>query len=77
MQVITIEQSERSSYWQSYIGYLDDIHTALKPLKNSEKVKINFHDNFRTITESFKTNNERSSIIPTVTLFDGLFIGNY
>ena len=28
--VITSEQKERSSYYQSYMGHLDDIQTALK-----------------------------------------------
>ena len=42
------ERSERSSYWQSYIGRLDDIQTALKPLKKSEKIEINVQYDVRT-----------------------------
>ena len=32
----------------SYIGSLDDIQTALKPLKKSEKSEIYFHGHFKT-----------------------------
>ena len=46
--IITSEQSERSSYYQSYMGRLDDIQTALKPLKKWEKTEIPFYDPFRT-----------------------------
>ena len=46
--VIMSERSERSSYQQSYIGHLDDIQTALKPLQKSEKIETNFHGHFRT-----------------------------
>ena len=36
--LITSEQSKQVSYWQSYIGRLDDIQTALKQLgKNGDK----------------------------------------
>ena len=35
--VVTSERSDRSTYQQSYICHLDDIRTALKPLKKSEK----------------------------------------
>ena len=30
-----------------YIGSLDEFETALKPLKNAEKIEINFHEHFR------------------------------
>ena len=33
--LITSEQSERSSYWHSYMGRLDDIQTTLKPLQKN------------------------------------------
>ena len=45
--IITSEQSEWSSYYQSFIGRLDNIQTAIKPLQKSEKIIINFHENFR------------------------------
>ena len=32
----------------SHISRLDDIQTALIPLKKSDKIEINFHDHFRT-----------------------------
>ena len=38
----------------TYIGHLDDIQTALKPLQQSKKIKINFHDHFKELAESFK-----------------------
>ena len=38
-------QIEQNSYSQSCVGRLDDIHTAVKPLK---KIERNFHDHFRT-----------------------------
>ena len=43
IELITRERSKRSSYQQSYMGRLDDIQTALKPLKKkSEKIKLGF-----------------------------------
>ena len=33
--IITHERRERSSYQQSYMAHLDEIHTDLKPLENS------------------------------------------
>ena len=41
------ERSERISYLQSYIGRPNDIQTALKPLKKSEKIEIHFHGHVR------------------------------
>ena len=35
------------------MGRLDDIKTAVKPLKKSEKIKIQFYDNLG-LAESFK-----------------------
>ena len=46
--LVTNERSERCSYYQSYMGRLDDIQTALKPLKKSENIDINFYDHFGT-----------------------------
>ena len=31
-----------------YIGHLDDIQTALKHFKKSEKIELNVYDNFKT-----------------------------
>ena len=56
------------------MGRLDDIQTAIKSLKNRKK-KIKYI--FKTILgqgESFKTMNRPD---PTVTLYDGLFLGKY
>ena len=64
------ERSEWSSYWQLYVGHLDDIQTALEPL---QKIKINFMNILR-LAESFKTMNWPG---PTITVFDGLFLGKY
>ena len=61
MQSIRSEQTERSSYWQSYMGHLVDIQTALKPFKKIEKIEIKFY-------------NQPG---PTVTLFDDLFLRKY
>ena len=36
--VMTNERNERSSYCQSYIGSLEDIQTALKPLKKLKSI---------------------------------------
>ena len=44
IQVITSEQSEWSFYQQSCMGNLDVIQTALKPLKRSEKIEIDFYE---------------------------------
>ena len=46
--VIMSERIELSSYQQSYMGRIDDIQTALKPFKKSEKKEINLYDHFRT-----------------------------
>ena len=54
--IITSERSGQSSYYQSYMGHLDDIQTALKPLKKSEKIEINLYDRLR-LDKSFKTMN--------------------
>ena len=40
--LVTSERSEQSSYYQSYIDRLDDIHTAIKSLKKWDKIKIIF-----------------------------------
>ena len=45
--MITSEQSERSSYYQSYMGRFVDIQTALKPLKKIGEMETNFYDHFR------------------------------
>ena len=39
----------------SHIRVADDIRTAIKPLKKSEKIEIHFYDHFKTIAESLKT----------------------
>ena len=49
VQFVTSERSERSSYLQSYMGRLDDIQTALKPLKKRKKMEINFNDHLMII----------------------------
>ena len=46
--IITSERSERCSYYQTYLGRLVEIQTALKPKKKSEKIEIEFYDHFRT-----------------------------
>ena len=46
--LVTSEQTERSSYYQSYMGRLVDIQTALKILKKSEKIETKFNDHFWT-----------------------------
>ena len=61
------ERSEWSSYQQLYVSHLEDIQTSLKPLK-----KKNFM-NILGLAESFKTMNWPG---PTITVFDGLFLGN-
>ena len=48
MHFITSERSEQSSYWQTYLGRFDDMQTALRPLKKSEKIEIHFYGHFRT-----------------------------
>ena len=45
---ISSERSERRSYYQSYMGHLEDIQTALKPLKKIGKIEIIFYDHSRT-----------------------------
>ena len=62
------------------MGCLEDIQTALKPQKKSEKIEIIFYNNFRiNLTELFKTVNRPVAGRPdlTVTLFDSLFMENY
>ena len=46
--MITSERSERSSYKQLYVSRPDDIQIALKPIKKSEKIEINFYNHSRT-----------------------------
>ena len=57
------------------MGRLDDIQTALKTCekKNQKKLKYIFMT-ILGLVESYKTINRQD---PKVTLFDGLFIGNY
>ena len=55
VQFVTSERSERSSYLQSYMGRLDDIQTALKPLKKIEKIEKKFMT-ILGLAESFKKN---------------------
>ena len=59
------------------MGHLDDIQTALKPLKKSKKFEIHFHDHFFELAKSLKTMNRPGPTHndPTVTLFDGVFLG--
>ena len=45
---ITSGRSERSSYYKSYMGHLDDIQTALRPLKKIGKCEIYLYDHSRT-----------------------------
>jgi len=33
LQILALIMSERSSYWQSYMGHLDEIQTDLTPLR--------------------------------------------
>ena len=47
-RIITSERSEPNSHYQSYMGRIDDIQTALRPIKNRKKIEINFHGHFRT-----------------------------
>ena len=63
--MITSERSEWSSYYQSYIGRLDDIQTALKSFKKTLK-KLEYI--FMTILGLA----EPAWPDSTVTLFDGL-----
>ena len=44
--IITSERCERSSYGQSYIGRVDDIQTALKSFKKSERIEKHFYNHF-------------------------------
>ena len=55
------------------MGRLDDIQTAIKPLKKSENIEIHFYT-ILELAESFKTMNRPD---PTVTLFDGSFLGKH
>ena len=72
--VITSERNERRSYWQPYIGRQDSIQTALKALKNSEKMEVE-----TIFVKSFKTMNWTDLTRPSsaVRLFDFLFIGKF
>ena len=76
----TSEQSEWNSYYQSYIGSFDDIQTALKLFKNSGEKKIKYiFMIILELTELFTRMNrpDPTRPDPTVTLFDGLFLGKY
>ena len=55
MYIITSERSDQSSFYQSYIGDLDGIQTALKPLKKPKKL-FHFIIILR-LAESLKTMN--------------------
>ena len=44
--IVASEQSERSSYQQSFMGRLVVIQTTLKSLKKSKKIEIYFYDHF-------------------------------
>ena len=57
------------------MGRLDDILTALKPLKKSEKIEINFYDHF--MTSRIIKNNEPARFDPNVTLFEEFLLGIY
>ena len=46
--IITNERSERSSYYQSYMGGLDDIKPALKPSKEIRKIEIIIYNHLRS-----------------------------
>ena len=69
--LVTSERRERSSYQQFYMGCLDDIQTALKPL---QKIGNSFKYIFMTIlglADSFKTMNRPGL---AVMLLDGIFL---
>ena len=53
------------------MGSVDDIQTVLKPFENKEYIFITILE----LAESFKTMNWPARPDPTVTLFDGLFLG--
>ena len=55
------------------MGHLDDIQSALKPLKKLEKIEIHFMI-ILGLAELLKTMNQPG---PAVTFFDGLFFRNY
>ena len=58
------------------MGRLDNIQTALRPLKKLESIRYIF-TTILGLAESFKTMDRPGLIQPdlTITLFDGLFIG--
>ena len=56
------------------MGRIDDIQTALKPLKKIIKNEKYISMTTLVLAESFKTMNTPG---PTETLFDDLFIGKY
>ena len=57
------------------MGCPDDIQTSLKPLKKSENIEIHFLT-ILELAESYKMMN-RLGPDSTVTLFKGLFLGEY
>ena len=65
--LITKERSERDSYYQSYMGRLDDIQTALKPLKKCKNLKYIFMGIFGPV-KSFKTINRPNPTRPGLTV---------
>ena len=68
IQLLQVSEDPISSHiWVT--SSLDNIQTALKPLKNQKKLKQNFMTIFR-LAESFKMMNRAD---PTITFFDGLF----
>ena len=76
--LIMCKRSESNQ--QSYMGHLDDIQTALKPLKKSEKIEIQSYEYFSIIYLNYlKRRNGPTRPNPTwpgltVTLFDCLFL---
>ena len=69
MQLVTSEWSERSSYYQSYIGCLDDIQTDLDRTleKNRKKLKYSFIPILRLAESLIRISD------PTVTVLTAYF----
>ena len=69
------------------MGCLDKIQTAQKTEKQSHKIEIHFYDHFRSYDltifmtiSGHRVGHNRSDLAwpdPTVTLFEGLFVGKY
>ena len=58
------------------MGRLDNIQTAIKPLKKSKKCKYILMT-ILGLAESFKTMNRPDPTKHNLALFDGLFLGKY